>query len=77
MILSDSEYEELKPFRDEIVGFESNRNYKGNALNIINTIRQRHGYSALCFNCDGSKAAAMLDMAGWIISYEQNFTKEL
>ena len=70
-MLNKDQYEQLKPFRQDILSFEANRTYKGNALHTLNTIRQQMGYGAICFNCEGSKVAAMLDAAGWIINYEE------
>ena len=58
------------PFRDEIVNFDTESNYRGNALQTINEIKQQLGMGTVCFNCDGSKIQSMIDAKWWILNYE-------
>lgn len=70
-MLTEAEYKELLPHRDKILDFERTQSYKGNALQIIDHIRQRlYGFS-ICYSCQGSKASAINDAIGLIRQYEE------
>ena len=71
-MLTEQEYNEIKPHRDKIFAFELTQSYKGGAMHIIDRIRQRLNYGAICFDCSGSKANALNDAITLIRLYEEN-----
>lgn len=74
-MLSDAEYESLRPHRDKIMAFATTHNYKGDAMHIIDKIRQARGWGSICFECTGSKANALNDAISLIQEYEENIAK--
>ena len=70
-MLSEAEYNELKPHRDKILRFEEKGTYRGDGLSIIDQIRQRRGWGAVCYSCEGSKVAAVMDAISLIREYEE------
>ena len=71
-MLTEEEYNELKPHRDKILLFEQTQNYKGDAMHIIDRIRQRLWGFKICFDCSGSKVSAINDAISLIKNYEEN-----
>lgn len=69
-MLTEREYEELKPHREKIFEFATTASYNGDAMFIIDRVRQRHGWGDMCFSCDGSKANALNDAIALITEYE-------
>lgn len=73
-MLTEAEYNELLPHREDIMQFEKTQKFKGNSLHIIDRIRQRINplIGPICFSCSGSKANALLDAINLIKQYEEN-----
>ncbi|OHB92408.1 MAG: hypothetical protein A2Z57_12060 [Planctomycetes bacterium RIFCSPHIGHO2_12_39_6] len=71
-MITESEYNEIKPHRDNIVLFHTNGQYKGGeALHVANKLIQRYSMgSPVNFGCDGCKIAAMNDLYNLMIEYE-------
>lgn len=70
-MITESEYERLKPYRDEIMNFKKTGKSKGHSLVELDKIRQNKGLGAICFSCTGSKYNAMSDAVIWIEEYEK------
>ena len=76
-MITDSEYKEIEPHREDIVKFRNTGQYKGgNVLFVADKLRQRYGMAPpINFGCDGCKVAAMNDLYNLMIEYEQNYTR--
>ena len=72
-MITESEYNEIKPHREAIIKFRQSGQYKGgDALFVVDKIRQRYGMAPpINYGCDGCKVAAMNDLYNLMIEYEQ------
>ena len=72
-MITETEYNEIKPHREAIIDFHTNGNYKGgNALFIADKLRQKYGMAPpINFGCDGCKVSAMNDLYNLMIEYER------
>ena len=72
-MITESEYDTIKPHRDAIIKFNQTGQYKGgDALFIADKLRQKYGMAApINFGCDGCKIAAMNDLYGMMIEFEK------
>lgn len=69
-MLTEQEYNELQPHRKKIMAFEQTQSYNGDAMHIIDRIRQRHGWGSICFDCTGNKVNALNDAITLIREFE-------
>ena len=72
-MINQSEYNEIKPHREDILLFNKTGQYRGgDALFIADKLRQRYGMSMpINFGCDGCKIAAMNDLYNLMVEFEQ------
>lgn len=73
-MITEAEYNEIKPHRDAIMLFRDKGQYKGgDALYIADRLRQRYSMAPpVNFGCDGCKVAAMNDLYHLMIEYEND-----
>lgn len=70
-MLSEQQYELLKPFRADVLSRSMER--ASRYMNIANTIQQQIGIGSICFSCDGSKISAKETMYNLINEYEKQY----
>lgn len=70
-MITASDYERLKPYREEIMNYKKTQKAKGECLVVLDKIRQEKRLGAICFSCLGSKVNAMNDAVIWIEEYER------
>ena len=70
-MLSFEEYESLKFFRADIFNWKATGKFNGNGMQVIDVIRQKHGYRPMNYGCDGCKLEALTDAYNFIVEYEQ------
>ena len=71
-MINELEYKEILPYREMILSFRKDGNYKGDALHLANRLRQKYGCGPpINFSCNGCKIEAMNDLYHLMVEYEK------
>lgn len=77
-MITDEEYQKLLPYRKQILDFDRTNQFRaGDALMIIDSIKQRLKQGHVCFDCEGSKVQAVIEASCYIKEYEERTGKSV